>query len=179
MCLGDFWRRRKWLITAFLRCPFGPRRSLLRFAISEYIEIFYNRQRAGASELPIACRVHAALISESARCLARWAPRIPSDLSRLRVRIAEIAIESWLFRQEILLQVAQGRVRPPAERNSGARASSVGRSPWRAARSDGSPGRMERAVGGPNSDAGFMRCRVERIFLSFCNFNVLIDNLKP
>lgn len=56
-------------------------REQARLAISEYIEMFYNRQRTQApSGLPVACRIYAAILSGSRRCLTRWPPPIPTDL---------------------------------------------------------------------------------------------------
>lgn len=59
-----------------------PRHARAGAALDQRIDrdLLQPATHAGASQLPIAGYVHAALISESGRRLTRWPPRIPSDL---------------------------------------------------------------------------------------------------
>ncbi|KAA1002614.1 IS3 family transposase [Paraburkholderia panacisoli] len=84
-------------------------REQAKCAVSEYIELLYNRQRTQVHpRLSVACGIYAAIQSKSARCLTGWHLRFSTDLSRCSFPNNENLIElcvdplAVIFRVEYL-----------------------------------------------------------------------------
>lgn len=55
-----------------------------------------------AGELPVTCSIHAAILSQSGRCLTRWRPRVPTDL------IVSSLVVRWAAEEHSILRGKSG-----------------------------------------------------------------------